>query len=465
MIILTTSMYAQKKFAGIWEGKLDVGRIAIRIVFHFDLQSDGKYTGSMDSPDQGVKGINCDDVSVRGDSIIVQIKKLRGGFNGLMVNDSTLDGNWSQGGKVFPLKIKKVAEVSKSPNRPQTPKPPFNYNVEDIEYDNADKSIHFGATFTYPKGIGPFPTAILISGSGQQDRDETILGHKSFAVIADYLTNRGVAVLRVDDRQMGKSTGDVVNATSEDFANDVKVSLNYLKNRKEVDKKRMGLIGHSEGGLIASIVASRNNDIDFVIMLAGPGVKGEDILVQQNEDILKGDGISAKAASSYGTLYRNMIEDVLAESDTTKLYPKMISDFEKWKANQSDQILEQLKLKRDNSNDNQLAMGFAQGFASQWIKYFIQSDPQPFIEKFNCKVLALNGSKDVQVNAAINLPAIKKALKKSKSPSYETKEIPGLNHLFQHCKKCTVEEYDEIEETFALEALEIMGKWLDKNVK
>ncbi len=464
LLAYVTLLSAQKKIAGIWEGKLNAGNISLRMVFHIEKQSEKCYSASMDSPDQGVKDILCDSVIVNGDSIIVILKGSTR-LKGLLAGDSTINGNWEQRGMTFPIDLKKVNEVSKNPNRPQTPLPPFTYNSEDIEYDNPDKSIHYGATFTYPKGDGPFPTAILITGSGQQDRDETILGHKPFAVIADYLTKKGYAVLRVDDRGMGKSTGDVINSTSLDFAGDVEVGLAYLKERKEVDKKRMGLIGHSEGGLIADIVAARNKDINFVIMLAGPGVKGSDILVKQNADILKSDSVPDEALKAYEVLYKKIMEDVIAAKDSSTSYNKLWVDFSAWKKSQSHDILTTLNISSDSIGNGVFLKKFEHAFASPWIRYFMQADPQPLIEKFTCKVLALDGSKDLQVNAEINLAAINKALKKSKSPSFETKELPGLNHLFQHCSKCTLDEYATIEETFAPEVLDIIGQWLDKNVK
>ena len=455
---------SKRNVKGIWEGKLNVNSISVRINFHFDKQKDDIYTGTMDSPDQGVMGVPCQQVVLTGDSIDIEVNmtiKMRG----VLADDTSIIGYWNQGNKTFPISLNKVKELSKNPNRPQTPKPPYSYNSEDIEYDNADKSVHFGATFTYPKGAGPFPTAILITGSGQQDRDETLLSHKPFAVIADYLTKKGIAVLRVDDRGMGKSTGDVQNATSADFANDVEVGLAYLKNRKEVDQKRMGMIGHSEGGLIASIVAARNPDIDFVIMLAGPGVKGSDVLLKQTEDIMISEGTPAETVRAYCIIFKQLLQDFTTNNDTSLIRKKVTSDFAHWKSAQTETTLKALKIGLDSSDDYKLINLFMHDFSSPWTNYFVKSDPRPLIEKFRYKVLALDGSKDLQVNAEMNLAGINKALKKSKSPSFETKELPGLNHLFQHCKKCTIEEYGELEETFSPEALEIMWKWLEKNEK
>lgn len=462
--ISLTYISAQKKLDGIWEGKLALGETGLRMVFHFDKQSDGSYAATMDSPDQNVTGIHCDSVLAKGDSVIVKIIKASASLNGLRTNDSTIAGNWMQRGMSFPISLKHVGGVSKGPNRPQTPMPPYAYNSEDVEYDNADKSIHYGATITYPKGEGPFTAVLLITGSGLQDRDETIFGHKPFAIIADYLTKKGFVVLRVDDRSMGKSTGDVMNATTADFAKDVETSLRYLKGRKEINKKRIGLMGHSEGGLIAAMVASRNPDIDFVVMMAGPGVKGGDLLVEQNKAIFKADSVPEPAINAYIQLYEKIMNDAASNKDTSLLFHTVLNDFVQWKAKQPAKILTELNLPTDSNVNNKIANAFAKGFAVPWIKYFINSDPKPYIEKLKCKVLAIDGSKDLQVNPEINLAAINQALKKSKSLVFETKEIPGLNHLFQHCKKCTIAEYGEIEETFAPEALGIIGDWLERNV-
>jgi pimeloyl-ACP methyl ester carboxylesterase len=459
---ITCTSFAQHTISGIWEGKLNAG-VSLRIVFHFDRQPGDTYKGFMDSPDQGAKGIPFSSVTVKDDSVIAEVKVVGGSFKGVLAKDSVISGSWFQQGGAYALTVYRVKEAS-TLQRPQTPKPPFIYTAEEVAYDNGDKSVHFGGTFTYPKGSGPFTTAILITGSGQQDRDETILGHKPFAVIADDLTRKGFAVLRVDDRGMGKTTGMVKEATSADFANDVEAGLAYLKTREEVDRKRIGLIGHSEGGLIASIVASRNKDISFVILLAGPGIKGADLLADQNEAILKVNGIPADAALAYKILFRKIIEETLTSPDSATAFQKAWADGLQWKDRQAPSILTALNI-RDSITDKKVVSQLITAFSVPWMKYFLNSDPRPLIEKFHCKVLALDGSRDVQVIATTNLAGINSALKKSKSPVYETKELQGLNHLFQHCKKCTVNEYGELEETFAPEVLEIMSDWLQHNIQ
>jgi uncharacterized protein len=348
-------------------------------------------------------------------------------------------------------------------NRPQTPQPPFEYNVDSVEYDNADKTVHLGATFTYPKTGKSFVTAVMITGSGLQDRDETIFNHKPFAVIADYLTKKGFAVLRVDDRNMGKSKGDVKNATSLSFADDVMTSINYLLQRKEVDKNKIGVIGHSEGGFIAPIIYTKWPKLAFIISLAGTGVSGFEISLKQATEPLKGliDSASFNAYYTLEKIALQNISDNAGNPDSVTLLAEKKS-YSDWKASQPDTILTTLHLKNVTTDMFASQISFQ---LKPWVKYFLTTDPTQFWEKVKCPVLALNGEKDIQVNANQNIPVIIAALQKAGDKNVTTKIFPGLNHLFQHCTKCTVAEYNELEETFAPEVLQVMGDWLQKNFK
>ncbi len=463
LVIFLNANAQQHDIAGLWEGKLSAGT-DIRIVFHFTKNADKTYSAIMDSPDQGAKGIVCNNVQFLNDSVSLEISSIKGSFKGTLMADSLIDGRWQQGPASLPLKIKKVLRVSHA-NRPQTPQPPFSYNNEEVEYDNADKSIHFGASFTFPTSGGPFPAILMITGSGQQDRDETIFEHKPFAIIADYLTKAGYAILRVDDRGVGKTTGDIQSATSMDFANDAEVGLNWLKSRKEADKSKIGLLGHSEGGLIAAIIAARNNNIAFVIMLAGPGINGADLLTGQMGAIVKSAGVSPEATEAYKIVYKNSINFTITEKDSSSAYAKAYPAYVEWKKKQSAGILSALGITSDEANDKKMIGTMVAQFGKPWMKYFLSSDPAPMIEKFSCKVLALNGSKDIQVLPDSNLEGIRLALTKSKTKVFEVKKLEGLNHLFQHCKTCLPSEYGTLEESFAPEALTILREWLDNNVK
>lgn len=448
------------KFHGTWQGKLNVG-VELRLVFHI-TDSAGVLNASADSPDQNAFGMKCDSVFVTENTITIKMLALRASYVGKQNSDSIIEGTFAQGANL-PLTLKKVNKVEVR-KRPQTPKPPFSYKSEEVIYENADKSLKYGATITIPNGAGPFPAAVLITGSGAQNRDEEILGHKLFAVIADHLTQNGIIVLRVDDRGMGKSTGKFSEATSADFANDVSASVDYLLARNEVDKNKVGLIGHSEGGMIAPMVATKRTDINFVILLAGPGVKTLDLLVEQTGAIMISSGVSEKAVLSYKPLYRKLLVKTIGETDTTKAFQKASKLTEKWADQTDTTILIQLGM-NDKYAREKASEQMVKSVSGKWFRYFLRFDPAPYLRKLNCKVLALNGSKDLQVIASQNIPGIDAALKKSKAPVKDIKVLEGLNHLFQTCKKCSLAEYGEIEETFSPEALKEMSGWLNKNVK
>ena len=436
--------------------------VKLRIVFNIK-QEGTAYSATMDSPDQGAKGIPVSSVSLHGDSLHLEVAVANGSFGGKLTSDTTIEGTWNQGPANLPLTLTKTTKAIEPRKRPQTPKSPFAYRSEEVEYDHSGKSVHLAGTFTYPSTGNHFPVAILISGSGQQDRDETIFEHKPFAVIADYLTNKGYAVLRVDDRGTGKSTGVVQHATSEDFAKDVEAGIAYLKKRPEVDTNRIGLIGHSEGGHIASMLAGRRKDIAFIVLLASPGVKGLDLLAEQNVAVLTSSGVSAKAAESYKSLF-TQVADAAITNNADVANQKAFQAYDNWKTTTPQQYRDELGIKDDNAAKEMLHAQI-EGFSSPWMKYFLQGDASQFLRKTSAAVLALNGEKDIQVLPHQNLPGIIKALEQSKSKVYFTKVMPGLNHLFQKCSKCTVQEYQELEETFSPDALAEIGNWLDKNIK
>ena len=428
-LAIAASAQNTSKLTGTWEGKIYAG-VQIRVVFHFK-DSLGNITGSTDSPDQGVKGIPCSHIILRNDSLLLDVTTLRANYAGKFKNDSTITGQLIQGVSIN-LTLSKVVKVS-ALLRPQTPQPPFPYISEDVEYDNAGKTLHYGATITLPQGKGPFAAVRLITGSGAQNRDEEVFEHRPFAVIADHLTRQGFVVLRVDDRGTGKSSGDFMGATTADFATDVNTSLHYLKSRKEVDAKRLGMLGHSEGGMIAPMIASQRNDIDFIILLAAPGKKIPVLLEEQNVALLKSSGFSKEAAEDYGKLYRNMIPGIIKAKSTEEATTNLNNVVNEWKKNTPKDIVTATTGISNEITQQQFINKFSASLTSQWFKYFLQFDPEPYLIKLHCKVLALNGDKDLQVSET-NLDGINNALKKSKSPAFDVKEMPGLNHLFQHCK-------------------------------
>jgi uncharacterized protein len=452
---------AQHRISGIWEGHLNVG---VPLLMDFRIQQDsGRLQVQMDVPDQGLKGMEASSAEAGADSLVIEIAKISGRYEGKRVSDSLFHGEWIQAGRRFPLDLKKVTALTIA-RRPQTPVPPFPYKAEDVVYANKDKSIQYGATLTIPPGKGPFPAILLITGSGQQNRDEEILQHKPFAVIADYLTRKGYLVMRVDDRGMGQTTGDVKSATSRDFANDAEVSLDYLKQRKEVDPKHIGLLGHSEGGMIAEMIAAERKDIDFIILLAAPGENIKKLMTDQNAAILSSVGMSKAYVSSYLDLYSKLLNIVPDAATVQEARQKALQVVNEWKAATAHNVVIATTGMYNDSTTNAYVNNMVYFLYLPWFRYFIHFDPAPYLEKAHSHILALNGDKDVQVVAGPNLLAMEASLKKSPAKSREIKELKGLNHLFQHCTWCTVQEYGQLEETIAPGVLETIADWLERKV-
>jgi pimeloyl-ACP methyl ester carboxylesterase len=348
--------------------------------------------------------------------------------------------------------------------KPQTPIPPFSYNSEDLEYDNAGKTVHFGATFSSPKTGGPFTTLLLITGSGIQDRDETVFGHKPFAVIADYLTKKGYAVLRVDDRGAGKTQGDLSNVTSADFAKDVEAGLDYLKTRPEVNRKKLGLLGHSEGGVIAPMVAAQRKDVGFIILWGAPMVGGAITNIEQNRLVLQKAGLGHGAIDAFVDLHTRELGSCAAFSDTTGISANILRVFGEWKKQQPDSILLQLGVSGNTIVGKNCLEIYELLFGRPWMHYFLTHDFAADLSKVKCKVLAINGEKDTQVEPEANLRIIRETLQRSGNRSFTIVELKGLNHLLQTAVTGDYTEYSKIPETIAPLALETIGDWMDKTV-
>lgn len=339
-------------------------------------------------------------------------------------------------------------------NRPQEPKEPFDYRSEDIVFINyAFDTIQLAGTLTLPKNIKNPPVAILISGSGAQNRNEELMGHKPFLVIADYLTKNGMAVLRYDDRGVGASKGNFQTATTFDFATDVEAAINYLKSRKDIDTSKIGLIGHSEGGLIAPMVASKNKNIAFIVLLAGPGVNGADILKTQARKAGELAGRPAGLLDENEKLASIIYEIVRTNTDNEAIKTEITKALNNYKINNPLSIL--APYITPTMIEQQLSI-----LKSEWICNFIRIEPKDYLEKTTCPLLALNGSKDFQVIPDINLKAIKNGLEKAGNKDVTIKELDGLNHLFQTAETGSMQEYCTIEETFSPMALEIIKNWI-----
>ena len=429
---------------GTWMGSLDTGALKLRVVFHILNTEDG-LTATMDSPDQGMKGMPASSVTRNGTSVKIEAKGIGGVFEGTIAADqSSIDGNWSQGGSSLPLQLKRVKDQADLElKRPQVPRKPYPYREEEVTYANRTQNVTLAASFTIPQGKGPFPAVLLITGSGPQDRDESLLGHKPFLILSDYLTRHGIAVLRADDRGTGKSTGVFSGATTADFSTDTEAGVAYLKTRSEVDQHKIGLIGHSEGGVIAPMVAARNKDVAFIVMMAGTGVTGDQILPAQAEAIAVASGTNPDEAAKNAAKEKEMLTLVETEKDQSVLEKELTE-----------------KMAGDVP-DAQIGMQILQ-ITSPWFRYFLTYDPASALRKVTCPVLAINGSLDKQVLPDQNLPAIRKALDEAGNKRVEIDELPGLNHLFQTAKTGAPTEYAEIEETMSPVALEKITSWILK---
>lgn len=464
LLVSMSTVYAQNSFDGTWAGALNEVQ-NLRMGFNVSGHKEGNPVATMDVPAQGAKDIPCDTVIIDGDSIHIKVVKINGRYDGKLVEVNRIDGLWTQNGMSISLNLDR-REGRVQLNRPQTPKAPFSYNSEDVLFYNENKSLEYGATITSPRDDKQHPAVILISGSGPQNRDEELFQHKPFAVVADHLTKNGYVVLRVDDRGVGKTTGDFSKATSSDFADDVMAAIEFLKKRKEVDRKKIGLYGHSEGGLIAQLVASRSKDIDFIILMAGPGVPIIQGMAEQNVAIFKTTGLSEEEANKYADLYKSIMKGMIAAKSrdaAEKNVNKLLTD---WIAKTDEAtVLATTNISDDESKEKFTDVFLRQVYDSKWMMYFMQYDPKPILEKLDCKVLALNGDRDIQVISRTNLEGINKALANSKSKVYEVREVEGVNHLFQECKTCTAQEYGQLEQTIKPEVLEIVTAWLDQHVK
>lgn len=461
LVILTSlfslTIYGQD-ITGQWNGALKIQGTQMRLVFNIS-QTENSLSSTMDSPDQGAKGIPTTTTSFENSILKITIANAKIEYEGTLGQDNIIVGTFKQGGQSFPMNLSKEKIDKEKLVRPQEPIKPFPYYSEDITFENKKVGINLAGTLTLPNKEGVFPVVILISGSGPQNRDEELLGHKPFLVLSDFLTKNGIAVLRYDDRGIAMSKGDFKTATSADFATDVESAIAYLKTRKEINKNKIGLIGHSEGGLIAPMVASKSKDVAFIILLAGTGIQGDSLLLLQKKLIEEASGINKEDIQKGQSSNRKVFDIVNKSTSLEQLNSDLTIYFK--------QIL------KDNPNtqkpaemsDDDFVKLQVKQIASPWMQYFIKYNPAAALEKVKCPVLAINGEKDLQVPPKENLEAIKKALTKGGNKRVATKELPNLNHLFQECNTGSPDEYATIEQTFSPIALTEILKWLQTQTK
>lgn len=451
LIVFSIQKIQSQDISGDWYGALKLGATQLRLNLNF-TKTDTGYQGKLISLDQNNTPIPLQWVKFNQRELSFKTTMVNIEYVGVL-KDSLIDGTFKQNGSGFPLQLGR-AKIEKTTiaKKPQEPKAPFPYLSEDVSFLNAKDNITLAGTLTLPAAEGRFPVVVLISGSGPQDRNEELMGHKPFWVLADHLTKNGFAVLRYDDRGIAKSKGTFKGATSADFSRDVMAAVSYLKTRKEIDPKKIGLIGHSEGGLIAPMVAAQSKDIAFLVLMAGPGVPGKDIIQLQGELIARSMGAPEADIKASGDIMKEIMNIITSGKDSNVLNNEFKTALTRRYQNLPDSVKKDLP---ETVFYNQYAV-----LNEPWMKYFLAYDPATSLHKIKIPVLALNGSLDLQVSPSQNLPTIKQALDKARNKKYLIKELPGLNHLFQEAKTGSPAEYADIEQTLSPVMLKEMTDWL-----
>ncbi len=447
-----------EKIEGIWQGTLKVSGMELRIVFTISRNPDGTLAATYDVPEQNVTGAPVDEITFANREMCLEIIPNDGVYKGKLTEDGEkIDGQWTQSGMALPLVLERT-QTKLEIRRPQEPKEPFPYRIEEVVFKNIEAGIRLAGTLTLPSSEGIFPAVLLLSGSGPQDRNETVFGHRPFLVLADYLTRRGLAVLRVDDRGVGGSTGNFDEATAVDYAADAMAGVTYLKSRKEINRELVGVVGHSEGGMIASMMAAQSPDIAFIVLIASPGMAIKELESSDKARAIKAKGASKDLIARIMALQENLFAVIGQKTDSKIVrdeFTSIITEFFNGLSEEEKKITEISEENLEVYIQNQF-----QRLHSQWFRFYLPFDPGTVLQKVTCPVLAINGEKDVQVTPKENLQAIKKALKTGGNTNYTVQELPNLNHLLQTAETGNISEYGKIEETMSPTALQIIGDWI-----
>ena len=449
--VQASAQFTSDQIAGSWQGVL----MELRLVFNITVDESGSFNATLDSPDQGAMDIPLGEVSQRGDSLRIEAPIVNGFYRGKLFSDSTMQGEWHQSGRSFNLNLKKQAQAIVM-NRPQEPEPPFPYKEEEVRFQNIEEGFALGGTLTLPKGTGPFPAVILASGSGSQNRDEEIFGHKPFKLIADHLTRLGIAVLRYDDRGVGASGGNPAGSTTRDHAGDARSAIEFLLKRKDIKHSEIGIIGHSEGAMIAFLLASSHIDISFMVSLAGPGVDGKTILLEQSDYIARERGADPSVLED-NEMIMNQVYDIMMANESYEIWKEEVLKFTSRFYSEKESY-EYTEEDIERGKNNLLASIPESSYA--WMRYFVMFDPAALFPSIKCPVLALNGEKDCQVLPDKNISAIETGLLSAGNTRTTAMILPGLNHLFQNCETGMPDEYGSIEETFDPKTLDIISEWI-----
>ncbi|TSJ41081.1 prolyl oligopeptidase family serine peptidase [Mucilaginibacter corticis] len=460
LIFLTSVTFAQT-MAGDWYGVLNAGGNKIHLVFHI-LQSGVAYSATMDSPDQGAKGLACDSAKINGNQLLIIAARYNIKYSGLYNADgSIITGTFTQNGGSLPLDLSRVKgqdAVAAPAKRPQDPVD-FPYKQEQVTFKNSKSGNTLAGTITLPSDGKVSKIVILVTGSGPQNRDEEMkqFNHRPFLVWSDWLTRHGIAVLRYDDRGVAQSTGDYSNATTGDLSDDAEAAVDYLLSRTDTKRLAIGIMGHSEGGMIAPMVASRNKNVRFVIMLAGPGVPVIQLMLKQTDDQLRLSGASEQARKSSSAINKKIFTLVADNPGLSKEALKIKIDSLMYR-----ELRAMPKADLGDTNIDHMVKASDVQVTSAWYRYFISANPADYLVKVKCPLLALDGSKDMQVNAEMNLQGIRESMLKAGNKHAEVIELEGLNHLFQKAETGSLAEYSQITETIDPVALEKVADWINE---
>ena len=441
-ILLLTALLFQSTFlfsqdiSGNWIGNLDIQGSKLEFAFNIERNGNG-YTSTMDIPKQGLNNAKVESTKFTDSILTITIPKFQMEYKGRLNKENQIIGKISQAGQPFDMILTKGKIELK---RPQEPKEPFNYYSEDIVFKNDTDHLTLFGTLTLPNKTGKFPAVLIISGSGPHNRDGEMFSHKPYLVLADHLTKNGIAVLRYDERGVGKSEGNFEDTKLEQFKTDVEMAIDFLKNRKEIDRKSIGLIGHSIGGIIAPTIASKRKDIDFLVLLAAPGVDGDILMIQQKASKERLMGLNE--------------QQIIQSADAVKGAYDIIKNSE---------MNNHFIVKYNGQLPENQRKGLVDQITSFEMVGIIQSKPSKYLKELECPVLALNGSKDFQISSKENLLAIENSLPKSSRNKFV--ELEGLNHLFQDSNTGDISEYSEIEETFSPKALTLITDWIKKQTE
>ena len=431
------AMSAHAQIEGYWKGELDTGFQKLKMGFNISKTEEGVFSATWDVPTQGAFDIPVEEIVVQENHLqIILPASVNASYAGTL-KEGCIEGEFTQNGVTQPLKLEKSVKEANI-IRPQDPKPPFNYRAEEVQFTNEREGNTLAGTLTIPEGDGPFPAMVLVSGSGQENRDEELMNHRPFWVIADYCARHGIAVLRYDDRGIGGSDGEVYNATSLDFSYDAEAAFDYLRNRKEINASQIGILGHSEGGIINFMVSSRRPEVAFLVSLAGPSVNGIEVSKAQQAAMLRAQGMPEEMIQ-FSSNANTQLFDVIEASSSRE---------------EADTLLRQV-LKGWGYNE-ELTEQTVGRLTLPWMYYFMKYDPTEAIVKTNCPALLLNGSKDLQVLVTQNFPVYERIIAEYGKTNLTLRELPDLNHLFQHCETGSLEEYSEIDETISPEVLEMI---------